>query len=85
MDKVFSARVDEAVIQRITSLARRLQTSKKNIVEQAVMTYAAAVDREQGSDVFDQTFGAWDRDESPAETVEKARETFRKSMERHRR
>jgi predicted transcriptional regulator len=83
MDKIFSARVDEAVIHRIGSLARRLHTSKKKVIEDAVTSYAKQVDRDEESDVFDETSGAWNRDESPEQTVDRARGAFRESMERH--
>jgi len=84
MDKILSARVHESVIQRIGSLARRLQTSKKRIIEDAVQFYADKVDREEKFDVFEQTCGAWRRNEPAGQVVEEARETFRKSMQRHR-
>ena len=85
MDKILSARVDEAVIHRIGSLARRLRTSKKRVIEKAVETYAAQVEREQKRDILDETFGAWKRHEYPGQTVEEIRAAFRRSMERHKR
>jgi len=85
MDKIFSTRVDESVIHRIGSLARRLRTSKKRVIEKAVETYAAQVEKEQKSDVLEETFGAWRRKESAAETVDHVRATFRRAMERHQR
>ena len=84
MDKVLSARVDEAVIHRIGSLARRLRTSKKRVIENAVQAYADKVDQEEQSDVFEQTSGAWRRKESASRIVDEARGAFRKAMERHR-
>jgi predicted transcriptional regulator len=36
MDKILSARVDESVVNRIGSLARRLHTSKKKSIESAI-------------------------------------------------
>jgi hypothetical protein len=57
MDKILSARVDESVVNRIGSLARRLHTSKKKIIESAIETYAAQVDKEQDFDVFEHTLG----------------------------
>ena len=84
MDKIFSARVDEAVIRRVGSLARRLRTSKKRIIEDAVRTYADKIDREEDADVFEQTSGAWRRKKSAGRIVDEARKTFRKSMKRHR-
>jgi predicted transcriptional regulator len=83
MDKILSARVHESVIQRIGSLARRLHTSKKRIIENAVQNYADQIDREDGFDVFEQTCGAWRRKELAGRIAGEARKTFRKSMERH--
>ena len=83
MDKILSARVDESVVNRIGSLARRLRTSKKKIIESAIDSYAVQVDKEQGFDVLEDTCGAWHRKGSPEETVAKARKVFRDSMKRH--
>jgi len=80
MDKIFSARVDESVVRRIGSLARRLRTSKKKIIENAVQAYAAQVDREEKSDVFEQTSGAWRRKKSAGRIVDEARKAFRESI-----
>ena len=63
MDKIFSARVDEAIIQRIGLLARQLQTSKKSVIERAIVAYSEKVAEEQNFDVLDHTFGAWERDD----------------------
>lgn len=76
MDKIFSARLDEAVIRRIAALAQRLGTSKKAVVEGALRMYAESVDAHENVDVFDQTSGAWQRQESPSQTVKKARQAF---------
>ena len=83
MDKILSARVDESVVNRIGSLARRLHISKKKIIESAIERYAAQVDKEQDFDVFEHTCGAWHRKGSPGETVVKVRKAFRESMKRH--
>jgi len=85
MDKVLSARVDQAVIQRIGMLASRLGTSKKAVIERAILDLAKKVEASQDLDLLGQTFGAWDREEAPAESAAEAREVFRKSMERHHR
>ena len=82
MDKVLSARVDEAVLNRMGAIARRLGLSKKKILENAVNLYANQVEAEQQRDFFAETMGAWQRKASPAETVESARKAFRKSMGR---
>jgi predicted transcriptional regulator len=85
MDKILSARVDESVVNSIGSLARRLHTSKKRILERAIEMYAAKIDKEQEFDVFQQTCGAWSREESAEQLVKAARKAFRDSMRRHKR
>jgi hypothetical protein len=85
MDRILSARVDESVANSIGSLARRLHTSKKKIIERAVEMYAAKVNEEQEFDVFQQTCGTWTRKESPEQLVKRSREAFRDSMRRHQR
>ncbi|MDW7710814.1 MAG: hypothetical protein SCH98_10090 [Deferrisomatales bacterium] len=83
MDKVLSARVDEAVLRRLGMLARALGTTKKDVLQRAILTFSERVEMEQDIDVFRQTCGAWHRDESPEETAQKARLTFRQGLERH--
>jgi predicted transcriptional regulator len=84
MDRVLSTRVDEAIVERISGLARQLHVSKKNVIEQAVALLADKVETEEQKDIFDHTFGAWRRKESVGQTVHRARAEFRQSMERHR-
>ncbi len=83
MDKIFSARMDEAVIREVALIAEQLKTTKKAVVEEAVRAYGDRVRSESGQDVLDRTFGAWKRTEKPNETVRRAREAFRNSMGRH--
>lgn len=85
MDKIMSTRMDEAVIQRIGMLARKLGTSKKAVMENAVRYYAEKIEAEQGLDILSHTFGSWQRDESAAETVKLIKDAMRKSQERHKR
>jgi len=85
MDKIVSARIDEGVAQQIDWLARQLRTSKKDVLESAIRQYAEAVAARTQTDVFAQTEGAWKREESPHVTVERARQAFRASLERHQR
>ena len=85
MDKIFSARLSESVVLRIGHLARRLNTTKKNVLESAVELYAAKIESEKETDVLAQTFGSWKRDETALETAGKARKAFRESMTRHNR
>ncbi len=84
MDKVFSTRLDESVADRIGDLARRLQTSKKQVIEDAVALMESSLGDSASTSFLDQSFGAWQREESAEETVEEARKPFRKSFDRHR-
>jgi hypothetical protein len=84
MDKIMSARIDEVVIRHIDLLAKKLGTSKKAVIENAVRHYVEKIEAEQGFDVLTHTFGSWQRDETAAETVQSIKETMRKSQERYR-
>jgi predicted transcriptional regulator len=85
MDKVISARIDESVAHTIDLLARALRTSKKSIIERAVQSYAEQLSVAQRTDVFAQTSGAWQREETPQQTVRKARKAMNDAYRRHRR
>ena len=85
MDKIMSTRIDEAVIQYIGMLAKKLGTSKKAILENAVRYYAEKIEAEQGVDILTHTFGSWQRDESAAETAQSIKDSMRKSQERYKR
>lgn len=85
MDKILSARLDEDIILQIDRLSRRLRVSKKKVIEDAVKLYVDKMERKGKTDILQETFGAWARDETPEETVRKNRDAFRQSMERHRR
>ena len=84
MDKILSARVDESTIRKIGFLARKLKKTKKAVIEEAIRFYADQSNLSQGIDILEQTCGAWNRSQSPQETVLGVREAFRKSLERHR-
>lgn len=83
MDKILSARLDESVIQQIGNLAKQLNTTKKQVIEGAITLYAKKIEKETKTDILDQTFGVWKRDEKTSETVEKSRRAFHDSMLRH--
>ena len=85
MDKIISARVDEAVARRIGDLARRLRISRKRVIEQAVILLAGTVENPGEDDAFTRTFGAWNRTGSAEATVAEARRAFRRSLARRRR
>ena len=82
MDKVFSARVDDAILSRITWLAKELGATKKAVIEEAVRRYAQEVEASNGADILEQTCGAWERDEPPEQTVMETRAAFRRSLAR---
>jgi hypothetical protein len=75
--------MDEAVIRHIGLLAKKLGTSKKAVLENAVRYYAEKIEAEQDFDVLTHTFGTWQRDESAAETFQTIKDTMRKSQERY--
>ena len=83
MDKIMSTRMDEAVIRHIGLLAKKLGTSKKAVLENAVRYYVEKIEAEQDFDVLTHTFGSWQRDESATETVQTIKEKMRKSQERY--
>ena len=85
MDKILSARVDEAIIQRIGVIAQELETTKKAVIEAAILSYADKIQGEKKIDALEKTLGAWKRKESAEEDIEQIRHAFRKSMERHKR
>lgn len=83
MDKIMSTRMDEAVIQRIGMLAKKLGTSKKAILENAIRHYAEKMEAEFKMDILEHTSGCWRRDESAPETVQAIKEAMRNSQERY--
>ena len=83
MDKVFSSRVDERVIQQIGVLAHELGTTKKSVIESAIKLYAEQTELSLKIDAFAKTCGAWLRSDSVEEISKKTRSAFNKSMKRH--
>ena len=64
-------------------LAQQLKTTKKTVIEAAILSYAKKIEAEKKFDVLQHTLGAWHRRERTEETVKYIRDEFRKSMERH--
>ncbi len=83
MDKILSARVDEAVLYRLNMLAKSLHMSKKAVLEGAILAFAEKIKAKHEIDILEKTCGAWQREESIEETIDKTRETFRSSMLRN--
>ena len=83
MDRIFSARIDDAVYRKIHDLSMKMRTSKKAIIEKAVSLLGQRFEEDRELDVFHETCGIWKRKESPAETVSRIKNRFRDSMKRH--
>lgn len=82
MDKILSARVDEMILNKISFLAQRLHVSKKKVIEGAVQMYAQKMESTGDMNIFEQTSGAWGRNEPVDQTVNHVKSAFRKSMGR---
>lgn len=83
MDRILSARVNEAIIKRIGALAKQLGTSKKAVIERAILAFAEKIESENDLDLLAETAGAWSREETVDVTVERSKRTFRERMKRH--
>ncbi len=83
MQKIMSTRIDESVLALIDRIAREKNLSKKTIVEEAIKNFWQKIHDEKDVDFFQNSFGAWKRDESTEETVRKSRLAFNQSMHRH--
>jgi len=83
MTKVFSTRLDEATIDDLDRLSKRLRLSKKQLLAEAIRLRAGEADALERSDVWAQTCGAWQRRETPRRTIRKIRQAFEASVTRH--
>jgi hypothetical protein len=78
VDKIFSARLDEAVLDEMERVTRRLKITKRRFLEEAIHRQAVELAGEEGRDVWAETSGAWTRTEKPDTTIRKARSAFQK-------
>lgn len=85
MDKIFSTRIDDAIIQKINDLSMKMRTSKKAIIENAVKLLGHRFEQDKKMDIFDRTCGIWNRKETPDKTLSNSKTRFSKSMKRHHR
>lgn len=83
MDRILSARIDDAIYRKINDLSQKLHTTKKSVIEQAIDLLGRNFQEERKSDIFSDTCGSWKSEESPAETVKSVRAVFNHSMKRH--
>ena len=82
MDKIFSARLDEAVLAEMDRVTRLHRLTKKKFLEEAIHAKALELEKDVKKNICEETRGAWNRRESPAETVRKAKNAFRKAYQR---
>lgn len=83
MQKIFSARLDEAVLDEMNRATRRVNMTKKQFLEEAIRARARELSAASQADVWEETRGAWKRRGRPATTVRAARTAFQRSIERH--
>jgi predicted DNA-binding protein len=85
MDRIFSARLDEAVLDELDRITKRLGMTKKEFLEEAIRARAAEVNAEAAHNVWRETLGAWKRREAPQTTIRRIRKTVEESFTRLRR
>jgi hypothetical protein len=83
MDKVFSTRLDEAVLDELNRVTRRLGVTKRRFLEEAIRLRAQQSAGTGDTDVWSETLGAWRRRERASTTIQRARRRFRQSFRRH--
>ena len=86
MQKIFSTRLEEATIDELTRVARRLGVPKRQFLEEAIRLRVRALTAPDGDDdIWSVTLGAWRRPEAPRTTVRRARRAFERGFARHHR
>jgi predicted transcriptional regulator len=85
MDRVASIPVSESIASLVDSLAERLKKPKKEVVEEAIQSYAANIEEEGIAEFIRKSSGIWKRDETIEETVANARKLLNDAMARHQR
>jgi hypothetical protein len=83
MDKVFSTRLDENLINQINIFVKDKAISKKHLVEMALKNYFKQAGSKMEYDIIERSFGLWQRKENAISTWSKARKTFNKGFRRH--
>lgn len=85
MDKIFSTRLDEDLIQQIDRFVKSRSITKKSLVENALRAYIHGLNENLQLNMISQSFGAWQREETPEETLARGKDTFRRGFQRHKR
>ncbi len=84
MEKIFSARLDEAALDEMERVTRRLKMTKRRFLEEAIHLRAQQLGGGD-TDIWSETLGAWKRAERPETTILSARREFRRGFARHQR
>ncbi|MGH9366942.1 MAG: hypothetical protein ACRD3M_04630, partial [Thermoanaerobaculia bacterium] len=84
-DKIFSARLDEAALDEMERVTRKLKMTKRRFLEEAIHLRARQLSEGEDGDVWSETLGAWRRRERPEATIRRARQEFQRAFERLRR
>ena len=69
--KVISARIDEDAADLMDRVTAFLGITKRQFLEEAIRMRARHDEAERTRKIWRETWGAWDRDEPPEETVRK--------------
>jgi hypothetical protein len=85
MQKIFSTRLEEATLNEMERVSRKLGMSKRQFLEEAIQLRVERLSRDADGDVWGETLGAWQRGESGATTIRRARQAFRGTFERRHR
>jgi glucose-6-phosphate-specific signal transduction histidine kinase len=83
MDRVFSTRLDEATLDELNRVTRRLGVTKRRFLQEAIRLRAQQADAAGHADVWAETLGAWQRREGAPATIRRIRKQFRQSFQRH--
>ncbi len=85
MERIFSARLNEAALDEMERVTRKLKMTKRRFLEEAIHLRARQLEGSESRDVWSETLGAWNRAERPEDSVREAREAFQHGFERHQR
>ncbi len=85
MDKILSARLDEAVVNELHRVTRRLGMTKKRFLEEAIQSKVRQVADNATPDVWEETRGAWRRHEEIQTTIRAGRRKFNAAFKRRHR
>lgn len=83
MERIFSARLNEAALDEMERVTRKLKMTKRRFLEEAIHLRARQLEGSESRDVWSETLGAWNRAERPESSIRESRDAFRRGFERH--